>query len=146
MVKKTWSKDDKVSLIDFVDAIDTRHKLIKYDECYNWRIQGTSGHVYAIPEHGVFYICVETGSPRAWGAAKKFMAFCTISQDGDDEGVFRLNRLPTTLEGNMIRRVVGLPKRRRISPETKERLARYSFKNREPRAEAGDQDTGSDLT
>jgi len=61
VVKKTWSKDDKVSLIDFVDAIDTRHKLIKYDECYNWRIQGTSGHVYAIPEHGVFYICVKQG-------------------------------------------------------------------------------------
>jgi hypothetical protein len=39
------------------------------------------------------------------------MAFCELTQDGDAEGVFRLQRLPTASEAEEIRYVLGIWKR-----------------------------------
>jgi hypothetical protein len=46
-------------------------------------------------------------SPQAWKEEA-----CTVHQDGDDEGVLRLDRLPTAAEGEIIHRVLDIHKRR----------------------------------
>jgi len=51
-------------------------------------------------------------NPRRWGLIKQRMAaipgLAQVTQDGDDEGVFRLMRLPTPEEAAEIRRVAGV--------------------------------------
>jgi hypothetical protein len=42
-----------------------------------------------------------------WTWAKRRLAFCELTQDGDAEGVFRLQRLPTASEAEEIRYVLG---------------------------------------
>jgi hypothetical protein len=60
-----------------------------------YAIFGKSGHGYA--DGDGFLLYVMTGeSPRRWGFVKKRLAsFCRPSQDGDDEGCLRLDRLPS---------------------------------------------------
>jgi hypothetical protein len=51
-----------------------------------------------------------------WTWAKRRLAFCELTQDGDAEGVFRLQRLPTASEAEEIRYVLGIWKRFEYSP------------------------------
>ena len=39
------------------------------------------------------------------------LAFCRVTQDGDDEGCLHLDRLPTAAEAELIREAVGIRKR-----------------------------------
>jgi hypothetical protein len=55
-------------------------------------------------------VCSKT--PRHWSFAKQRMApspgLAEVTQDGDEEGVFRLMRLPTPEEAAEIRRAAGI--------------------------------------
>ena len=62
------------------------------------------------------------GSARRWNNIKHELAFATLTQDGDDEGIHRLGRLPTETEAEAIRDCLGIRKRRHLSPEELERL------------------------
>src|SRR5262245_40321183 len=42
---------------------------------------------------------------------KNRLSFCEITQDGDDEGCFRVTELPTAKQATLIRRALGLHKR-----------------------------------
>ena len=53
---------------------------------------------------------------------KKKLAFMQVTQDGDTEGVFKLDRLPTEDEAALIRDVLGIRRRPNYSEETLERL------------------------
>jgi hypothetical protein len=57
-----------------------------------------------------------------WTSAKKRLAFCTVTQDGDIEGCLRLHQLPTREQAAVIRDVLSLRKRREDRPETLERI------------------------
>jgi hypothetical protein len=70
-----------------------------------------------------FHLFVTTDSARAWTAAKKALSFAKVWNDGDEEGSLILDRLPTPSEATLIRRYVGVPKRREVSEATKARLA-----------------------
>jgi hypothetical protein len=70
-----------------------------------------------------FQLFVTTDSARAWTAAKKALSFAKVWNDGDEEGSLILDRLPTPSEATLIRRYVGVPKRREVSEATKARLA-----------------------
>ena len=50
-------------------------------------------------------------SKLAWTWAKRRLAFCEVSQDGDAEGALRLGRLPTAEEADEIRDILGIRKR-----------------------------------
>jgi hypothetical protein len=45
------------------------------------------------------------------------MAFACAEQDGDEEGVFAIDRLPTADQAELIRRYVGVTKRPDLSAE-----------------------------
>jgi hypothetical protein len=114
-------------LDDMVTALGCWDRAYRRDECGDWRIEGRSGYIYAHPEG--FYLYCAPGTVRAWGFAKKMMDFCTVRQDGDDEGVFRLARLPTPDEADIIRDKLGIRKKRVLTDEERERLARTGFKS-----------------
>lgn len=115
-------------LDDMVTALGCWDRAYRRDECGDWRIEGKSGHIYAQPEG--FYLYCAPGTARAWGFARKALAFCTLlTQDGDDEGFLRLERLPTPAEADVIRDKLGIRKKRVLTDEERERLARTGFKS-----------------
>ena len=43
-------------------------------------------------------------------------SFCELTQDGDDEGCFRLFELPTSEQAIVIRKALGLKRKRQVDP------------------------------
>lgn len=108
-------------------ALDASPLALRRDTCGHWAINGKQGLVFA--DGAGFLIVVRTdGSPRRWSFVKKRLAFCRITQDGDDEGALHLDRLPDTGEADLLREAVGIRQRRHLSPEAvlslTERLSR----------------------
>jgi hypothetical protein len=68
----------------------------------DWAIIGKAGHVYADGAGFLLYVATDD-SPRRWGFLKKRLSFCRVTQDGDDEGCLRLDRLPAAGEAGLIR-------------------------------------------
>jgi hypothetical protein len=136
------AKDQRLALLELVKALGARDNLLRRDECGDWRIEGRSGHVYAVPGSldrpaaAGFQIYV-AGSGRWWGAAKRSLAFADLTNDGDDEGMLFLDRLPTPDEAETLRHYVGIAKKRILSEAERERLASYGHRF-EKRSEAGD--------
>jgi hypothetical protein len=118
---------DRAQQQHLLAALNAWSRALRRDECGAWRINGTSGHVYAAGNGWLFYVA--TGSPRAWTAAKERLAFCTVTQDGDDEGVLRLDGLPTPEQATAIRKTLGIRKRKAVSEETVERLRQTGFQH-----------------
>ncbi len=54
-------------------------------------------------------------SPRRWTSIKRRLAFCRITQDGDDEGCLHLDQLPTPVQAGLIRQALGIRKRRTMA-------------------------------
>ena len=99
----------------------------------DWRIEGSNGHVYAVPgtldrpNRPGFMLYVMTGSPKAWTFAKRALAFAKVTNDGDEEGAFVIHRLPTADEAALIRRYCGIAKRREVSEAELDRLRSFGF-------------------
>jgi hypothetical protein len=125
------------ALLRFVEALGCRDAALHRDECGDWRVRGRYGHIYAVPgtldRPGVegFQIYFRGASKfeeppkgsKAWSFAKKAMSFCEVINDGDDEGVMLLDRLPTPEEALIIRDKLNIPKKREVSEEERTRLA-----------------------
>jgi hypothetical protein len=111
----------RAALKKLATAITSSSTALRIDECGDPRINGAHGHVYATPEGFQLFVMTETA--RAWTAAKKALGFAKVCNDGDEEGAFILDRLPSPSEAITIRRYLEIPKRREVSEETKARLA-----------------------
>jgi hypothetical protein len=125
---------DRAHLDTFLTAIDASPTALERPNCRGWvgeyQITGKLGHVLA---DGAGYFLYATtperdrrdrdgkirtyGSPRRWNNIKHRLNFCRVVQDGDDEGCFQLDRLPTKAEAGAIRDCLGIRKRRHLSPE-----------------------------
>jgi hypothetical protein len=117
------------ALLLLVKALGCRDNALRRDECGDWRIEGRSGQIYAIPgaldrpETQGFQIYV-AGSARWWTNAKAALtAFADLTNDCDDEGMHFLDRLPTPDEAALLRHFVGIAKRRVLSEEERARLS-----------------------
>jgi hypothetical protein len=77
---------------------------------------------------------VSCHSPRHWTATKARLAFCKVTQDGEEEGCLRLFHLPTLDQAEAIRDALGIQKRREVSVEVLGRLRAFAFQRR-PRSE-----------
>lgn len=116
---------DKAQLAMLLEALDGQNKALRRDECAAWQIKGKRGHIYTWGDGRGFLLYVGSRSVRAWGFAKKRLAFCKVTQDGDDEGCLRLDRLPTEDEAEEIRNILGIYRRR--SPESADHLRAHRF-------------------
>jgi len=54
--------------------------------------------------------------------AKKKLAFLQVTQDGEFDGVFKLDRLPTDDEAGLIREVLGIRRRPNVSEQSLQNL------------------------
>jgi hypothetical protein len=116
-------------LLEFMAAIDASSRSLRRDKCDDLAVFGSLGHVYAVPEGYQLY--VTTGErPRKWTSLKKKLAFCQLTQDGDDEGFLILGRLPSKEEAAIIREAVGIRKARHLSEECREKLIAAGAKYR----------------
>lgn len=78
-------------------------------------IQGSRGNIH---RDGTGYsLAVFCESAREWGFAKKDLSFCRVTQDGDQEGVLHLARLPDGNETQLIRERLGIRRIKEVSPE-----------------------------
>lgn len=112
------------ALLKLVEALGCRDVALCRDECGDWQIRGKHGHIYAVPGipwgdmRGVegFQLYCAKPTARTWGFAKKTLdEFCTVTLDGDTEGTFFLQHLPTKDEAVIIRGVLGIKKRRDLT-------------------------------
>ncbi len=114
----------RAALLKLVSALGCREAALRRDECADWRIEGSNGHVYAVPgtldqpKRPGFMLYVMTGSPKAWTFAKRALAFAKVINDGDEEGAFVMHRPPTADEAGLIRRYCGIAKRVEYSEVT----------------------------
>jgi hypothetical protein len=108
--------DDRVRLHALLTALDASPVALRRDlhrregRKGDHGIHGKLGHIYA--DGAAFLLCVNAKderdqSPRRWTNVKRRLAFCRISQDGDDEGCLRLDQLPTSAEAVLIREALG---------------------------------------
>lgn len=112
------------ALLAFVEAIGCRDRALRRDDCGDWRVNGRTGHVYAVPEG--FQVFIISGSARLWGAAKKALDGVKLCNDGDEEGGFLFTELPTRSQVAALRRYAGIAKKRTLSDEELVRLRRLA--------------------
>jgi hypothetical protein len=91
------------------------------------KISGKHGHVLADQPGYLLYV---TGAMQRWKKSKRVLPG-TVTQDGDDEGIIRLDRLPSLAEAEAIRDLIGIRKRRHMTPKALAKLeyARGSIKS-----------------
>jgi hypothetical protein len=99
---------------------------LRRDECGAWRISGARGTIHTDGRGWVLYVAGR--SARHWSAVRaKLAAFCTIAQDGDEEGVARLHDLPAPEQAAVIREALGIRKRVATSTEQRSRLRKLAM-------------------
>ena len=119
------ASQDKAQLTELLDGLNAWPSALRRDEAGAWILRGRPGCYVSTWGDTVSWQLVVTPdemiSPRQWTAHKKRLAFCELTQDGDEEGCFRLHRLPTASEAEVIRDIIGIRKRTTLSPEELER-------------------------
>lgn len=125
------------ALLPFLAAIGARDNTLRRDECSDWRIKGERGWIYAGPEGYQLCFFARNGVTEFDGAgphiedyvrAKRALAFCRLIQDGTGEGIFLLDRLPTRDEGETIREIFAIAKKREMGePSEAQRAALANF-------------------
>jgi hypothetical protein len=117
-------KEDKEHLAALLTALDASPGALGRPVCRgwvgDWQIAGKHGH--AMPDGAGYLLYATTGSPRRWTNIKGELAFARLTQDGDDEGCFQLDSLPTRAEAGAIRDCLGIRKRRMMTAEARAQL------------------------
>jgi hypothetical protein len=94
------------------EALNAAHNAVRLDECRLWAVRGSRGYVSTWGDGQTWMLAVGSKTPRHWTFTKQRMAafpgLAQVTQDGDDEGVLRLMRLPTPEEAAEIRRAAGV--------------------------------------
>jgi len=118
---------DRACLAIMREALNAARNAVRLDECRLWTVQGSRGYVSTWGDGQTWKLAVGSKTPRHWTFVKQriaaFPGLAQLTQDGDEEGVFRLMRLPTPGEAAEIRRAAGVrqspgsaPTGRRFTP------------------------------
>ena len=104
--------DDRARLGLMREALNAAHNAVRLDECRLWTVRGSRGYVSTWGDGQTWMLAVGSKTPRHWTFAKLRMAsfpgLAQVTQDGDEEGVFRLMHVPTPEEAAEIRRAAGV--------------------------------------
>jgi hypothetical protein len=87
------------------EAFNAAHNAVRLDESRLWTVRGSCGYVStwgdtatAGPDGQTWALTVGSKTPRRWTFARQrlaaFPGLAQVTEDGDEEGVFRLMRLP----------------------------------------------------
>jgi hypothetical protein len=119
---KKEERRDKVQMERLRVALNAAQTSLRLDECRLWTLQGSRGYASTWGDGETWHLITGARSKRTWSALKHRLAFSELTQDGDDEGCFRLHQLPTPKQAEIIRDVLGLRQpgpvtnRERVSP------------------------------
>lgn len=107
---------DKEWIEQFADASEISRRNVRKNECGQWTISGTGGHLQTAGDPSSYLLHVTAYSARKWGAIKRKARALgwQLTQDGDDEGCFRLG-LPNERQSEYLRALLGLRRRRRAT-------------------------------
>src|SRR5258707_372900 len=112
--------DDRACLGLMRKALNAAHNAMRLDECRLWTGRGSRGYLSTWGDGQAWMLAVGSKKPRHWTFGKQRMAsfpgLAQLTQDGDEEGVFRLMRLPTPVEVAEIRRLIGIRQSRPSPP------------------------------
>ena len=104
--------DDRACLELMREALNAAHSAVRLDECRLWTVRGSRGYVSTSGDGQTWMLAVGSKTPRHWTFTKQriaaFPGLAQVTQDGDEEGVLRLMRLPTPGEAAEIRRMAGI--------------------------------------
>jgi hypothetical protein len=119
------ASQDKAQLAELCEALNASPSVLRRDETGLWILRGRPGCYVSTWGDGAGWQLVVTPeqeiSALQWTWFKKRLAFCEVTQDGDAEGCFRLSRLPSAAEAEIIREILGIRKRVEYSPEERAR-------------------------
>ena len=129
-------KRQRAALDQLAKALDAVSTALRTDECGDFRLIGRRGHIYAIPPRG-FHLYIACDTARGWTWAKKQLAgLARPVQDGDEEGILLLAKLPSTAaEAALVRRYAGISKHPARTPEHIEALRKVARRNGQHSAE-----------
>jgi hypothetical protein len=120
-------QEDHVELDTLLAAINGAMNALRRDACGDWTITGSRGTIRACG--GKFFVHIPCHSGLAWTWAKKKLAgFTTVHQDGDEEGIILLDRMPTPDEAETLRSYIGLRQTRDVSPDLAQNLRDHATK------------------
>ena len=109
---KAAATADRACLARLHAALNAAHNAMRLDECRLWTVRGSRGYVSTWGDGQTWMLAVGSKTPRHWTFAKRrmtsFSGLAQLTQDGDEEGVFHLMRLPTPEEAAEIRRAAGV--------------------------------------
>jgi len=115
----TIGAEDKTYLKDLIEALDVSENGLKLDERRNWNLAGRRGIINT--EGKYWYLYTSWISKAKWTNTKKLLGFMEVHQDGDEEGILKLNRMPTPEEAQLVRKTCGLSKRPLLTEEERAR-------------------------
>jgi hypothetical protein len=117
-MSRTNRTADRHLLLGLLNALSVSRANLRRDPCGDWNVVGRRGHVLTDGVNAFVYL--PAGTARRWEKAKHVLSFMVATQDGDAEGILRLNGMPTPTQAEALRQVLGL---RKASPLTDERRA-----------------------
>jgi hypothetical protein len=104
---------DKAKLQTMLVALDAAHSQLRLDSCRTWTIRGKRGYLATWGNGVRWLIYCAPGSARKWNRIRQALSpLGRCTQDGDDEGIIRIDRLPTHEQAALIRKAIGLVRRR----------------------------------
>jgi|GEM_PF-4398031 len=133
-------KADRELLIALADALSVSQGRLHRDPCGDWNLVGIRGHV--LTDGTDAYVYVKVATRRRWESAKRTLGFMTVTQDGDDEGILKLQGTPTADQAAIIRKVLGL---RLVTPLTDEQRCTIASRLNLARSKVGVSDGFIDL-
>lgn len=123
---RTNHKADRELLLSLVDALGVSKNRLRRDPCRDWTIFGRRGHVSTDGVAAYVYLTCKT--KRRWESAKRELGL-VVAQDGDDEGIIRMDDgPPSESQAEILRRLLGLRKSIRPSDRQRATLARFHFR------------------
>jgi hypothetical protein len=137
MLIRGIDKIERAHLETLLRGLDATSRAVRPDSCGDWAIKGKRGYIYA--DGSGFLIVVSGGnSSRHWTSTKEKLVFCSVAQNGDDEGCLNLDHLPTPAEADLIRDALKIKRKRQHTPDQLATMAARLSKNatRDPSAPA----------
>jgi hypothetical protein len=111
---------DKAQLNLLHTVLNAAKAARRQDECGLWTIKGQRGYVSTWGDDKTWMIFVAGRSARHWTSIKKRLTACraVITQDGDNEGVARLMKLPDAKRAAELRDIIGIRQTRDAPPNS----------------------------
>jgi hypothetical protein len=115
-------KADRDAMRALAQALEVSLRRFGRDACGDWNLRGRRGHFST--DGQTFYVYLKLPSPRRWEFAKRKLHFLFVTQDGDEEGIFKLKQLPTTVQAVVMRKVLGFRKAPTLTEQQRQAIGR----------------------